>query len=238
MNALHATSTRWALTTAVVALLTVTFPRGQPLPIVTSANVKDHVGETANVCGQVTDYGCRDIDYVSFFVAPGIQRAGDKRLQIRLLGKNRSTYMPRLEEQFLFQVVCTQGKVEEDRSAYFVSVPAIDAIQIQPQTPPISVVPFAPGAYSNCDPGIVPPRVTRQVEPEYPRSALGSGVVILRTVVETNGQAGDIQVLVSASPEFDQAAGRMLRQWRFAPGTFMGKPVPVIFTVQASFGFR
>jgi TonB family protein len=66
------------------------------------------------------------------------------------------------------------------------------------------------------------------------------GVVMLEAVVLADGTVGDVRILRSLDPVFglDHQAIRAVKQWRFAPGTRRGEPVPVLVTIELSFTLR
>ena len=66
------------------------------------------------------------------------------------------------------------------------------------------------------------------------------GTVLLQCVVRPDGSVTDIQILRSLDSVFglDQEAIKAARQWRFAPGTRMGQPVPVQITIELTFTLR
>jgi len=91
--------------------------------------------------------------------------------------------------------------------------------------------------------GVMTPRVVREVKPQYTSDAMRAriqGVVLLECVVQPNGVCTEIQVVRSLDPTFglDQEAIEALQQWRFAPGTRLGQPVPVLVTVELAFTLR
>lgn len=56
------------------------------------------------------------------------------------------------------------------------------------------------------------------MEPIYPltmQAARREGIVVLDAVVHRDGTIGDIKVLKSTAPEFEQAAIAALKQWRY-----------------------
>lgn len=90
-------------------------------------------------------------------------------------------------------------------------------------------------------PGVVSPKLTKEVKPEYPRQAMADrnqGVVRLECVVKADGTVGDARVIDSLGPELDAAAVKALKQWTFSPGTKDGTPVPVTVEVEISFALR
>jgi TonB family protein len=91
--------------------------------------------------------------------------------------------------------------------------------------------------------GVQLPRVLREVKPEYTSEAMRAriqGIVWLECVVQPNGVCTDIQVVRSLDPTFglDQKAVAAASQWRFAPGTRFGEPVPVLVTIELTFTIR
>jgi TonB family protein len=103
----------------------------------------------------------------------------------------------------------------------------------QPATPSATQDALHPGN------GVKAPRLLKEVKPNYPASALNSGItgtVVLECVVSTEGACGDIRTVKALdSDALMQEAVSALKQWRFAPGEKDGKPVPVIVTIELSF---
>jgi TonB family protein len=64
--------------------------------------------------------------------------------------------------------------------------------------------------------------------------------VLLECIVRPDGTVSDVQVLRSLDPVFglDQEAVKAAAQWRFAPGTRFGEPVPVLITIELQFTLR
>ncbi len=86
--------------------------------------------------------------------------------------------------------------------------------------------------------GVTRPRLLSKVEPSYSeeaRKAKLEGVVNLQAIISTAGVAHDCKVTQSLGLGLDETAQRAVSQWRFAPGTKNGIPVPVIVTVQVNF---
>jgi TonB family protein len=63
------------------------------------------------------------------------------------------------------------------------------------------------------------------------------GGVLLECVVQTDGTVGDVRVLRSLDTTYglDQEAIKAAKQWKFAPGTRNGEPVPVMVTIELTF---
>ena len=90
-------------------------------------------------------------------------------------------------------------------------------------------------------PGVVMPRVIREVKPTYTAEAKQGGIqgiVTMDCVVLPSGTVGDVRVTTSLSPVLDAEAVKTLREWRFRPGQKDGKDVPVQVTVEMSFTLR
>jgi periplasmic protein TonB len=97
--------------------------------------------------------------------------------------------------------------------------------------------PFGGGA------GVVSPRLIKEVKPEYTPDAMRAkvqGVVAMEAVVLPDGSVGRVQIVRSLDSNFglDQEAVRTVRQWRFAPGTMSGQPVPVLVEIEMAFTLR
>jgi TonB family protein len=101
---------------------------------------------------------------------------------------------------------------------------------------------FGGGAYRPGS-GIEIPRVLREVKPQYTADAMRAkvqGVVELEAVVLQDGSVGDVQITRSLDHTFglDNEAIKAVKQWRFAPGTRLGQPVPVLVTIELTFTLR
>ena len=87
------------------------------------------------------------------------------------------------------------------------------------------------------------PRLVREVKPNYTSDAMRAkvqGTVLLECVVNTSGEVTEVTILRSLDPTFglDQEAIKAAKQWRFAPGTRLGAPVPVLISIELSFTLR
>jgi TonB family protein len=109
--------------------------------------------------------------------------------------------------------------------------------------------PDASGLYHPGD-GIVTPKLIYQVEPEFSEKARKhkiSGNVGVRLVVDIEGHVQDARISRSAAEDFsknkdremartlDAEALKAVQQYRFEPGTFHSKPVPVELNVEINF---
>ena len=88
-------------------------------------------------------------------------------------------------------------------------------------------------------PAPVLPRVVRSEAPDYPYRAFREGIegqVRLQFRVDDRGKPRDIEVLASEPPkQFDKAARKALKRWRFEPATLNGKPVDVYYNLTVNF---
>ncbi len=103
--------------------------------------------------------------------------------------------------------------------------------------------PFAPGLARAKDPGVVAPKLVRDVKPVYTEGARAAGVegtVELECVVLANGTVGEVRVATSLDKLYglDDQAVKAARQWRFKPGTKDGKLLPVVVPVEMSFTLK
>jgi len=85
---------------------------------------------------------------------------------------------------------------------------------------------------------VAPPIAVTRVEPVYTdvaRKARISGVVIIETIIDRNGNVTDARVLKGLPLGLDQSALEAIKRWKFKAGTLNGQPVPVIFTLTVNF---
>ena len=91
--------------------------------------------------------------------------------------------------------------------------------------------------------GLTPPRLLREVKPNYTGDAMRAriqGVVILECIVEPDGSVGAVRVAKSLDSAFglDNEAVRTVKQWQFVPGIKDGSPVRALILVEMSFTLR
>lgn len=95
--------------------------------------------------------------------------------------------------------------------------------------------PYRPGS------GVQPPRLVREVRPDYTDAARRQGLtgdVVLEIVVRQDGSVGDVKVVRRLGSGLDERAVQAVRQWRFAPATRLGTPVDVVVEVAVEFRLR
>jgi TonB family protein len=82
-----------------------------------------------------------------------------------------------------------------------------------------------------------PPRVRKQVKPEYPREAFEAriqGTVLVEALVDERGHISKARVVQSV-PGLDEAALDAVRKWQFEPAMKNGKPVATIIHIPVAF---
>ena len=95
--------------------------------------------------------------------------------------------------------------------------------------------PYRPGS------GIDPPRLVREVTPDYTEDARKRGIegeVLLEIVVGAEGDVIDVRVLRRLGAGLDERAEEAVRQWRFSPARRLGTPVAVVVEVAVEFRLR
>jgi TonB family protein len=89
--------------------------------------------------------------------------------------------------------------------------------------------------------GIEPPRLLREVKPDYTEEARVrrlAGEVVLEIVVRRDGSVGDLKVVKGLGGGLNERAVQAVRQWRFTPARRQGTPVDVIVEVAVEFKLR
>jgi TonB family protein len=86
-------------------------------------------------------------------------------------------------------------------------------------------------------PGVTPPRVIKQVNPQYPtnRGVRAVGAVIIALVVSSKGLPKDPHVVKGIDKDLDESALEAVKQWLFAPAQKDGKAVAVRVSLQIAF---
>jgi protein TonB len=81
------------------------------------------------------------------------------------------------------------------------------------------------------------PKKIKDVKPAYPEDAKNAGIqgiIILESVIGTDGSVQEAKVLRSV-PQLDKAALDAVMQWRYTPTLLNGEPVELIMTVTVTF---
>ncbi|HEV2137169.1 MAG TPA: M56 family metallopeptidase [Terracidiphilus sp.] len=88
--------------------------------------------------------------------------------------------------------------------------------------------------------GVTAPVPLNKVDAKFPKSArkdksVAGGVVLLRMIVDAQGEPQDVHVVHSYRPDFDAEAVKAAKQYRFKPAMRDGKPVAVSISVEVNF---
>jgi TonB family protein len=86
--------------------------------------------------------------------------------------------------------------------------------------------------------GVSAPVVLHSIEPEFTeqaRTANLQGTVILRIIVDSNGNPQNIHVTQSLGMGLDEKAIEAVRQYKFSPAKYQGNPVAVQMNVYVEF---
>lgn len=95
--------------------------------------------------------------------------------------------------------------------------------------------PYRPGS------DIQPPRLLRDVKPDYTDDARRRGVqgeVELEIVIGRDGRVRSVRITRSLDRGLDQQAVDAVRRWQFAPATRRGQPVDIVVEVAVEFRLR
>jgi protein TonB len=71
--------------------------------------------------------------------------------------------------------------------------------------------------------------------PDVPREEKKEGTVVIRSVIDRDGNIAEMKVLRSLDEEYDDAAMDAIRQWKFRPALLDGKPVAVYYNLTINF---
>ena len=90
--------------------------------------------------------------------------------------------------------------------------------------------------------GVTMPQILQQTTPSYTDDAIKSkvqGIVILEAVIRQDGTVDSFKVLRGLGYGLEEKAiQEIAANWRFRPGTFQGRPVDVLATIEVQFNLR
>ena len=89
--------------------------------------------------------------------------------------------------------------------------------------------------------GIEPPRLLREVKPDYTDDARRrnlEGDVELEIVIRRDGSVGEVRLIRGLGAGLDQRAVEAVRKWKFDPAKRLGAPVDVVVEVAVEFRLR
>jgi periplasmic protein TonB len=98
-----------------------------------------------------------------------------------------------------------------------------------------------PGHLHRMGKEVTEPRITHQTDPVYSekaRQAKIQGTVLLSLIVDPSGTPTMIKVCQGLGSGLDEKAIESVRQWKFEPGTFHGRPAAVAVNVEVDFHLR
>jgi TonB family protein len=98
-----------------------------------------------------------------------------------------------------------------------------------------------PGVHESREAGVTPPRLLKEVKPQYTPAAYQAGiagVVMVDCVVEADGSVGAARVTRSVDAGLDQEALKAVKRWRFAPATKDTMAIAVAVRVPLDFVLR
>src|SRR5205807_3214499 len=91
---------------------------------------------------------------------------------------------------------------------------------------PSANLPLPTGAYRVAD-GVIGPELIQKREPDYSEEALLAkleGTVLVTGVIAEDGLARDMRVTRSLGLGLDEKAMDAIKEWRFSPSTYQGRP--------------
>jgi len=139
------------------------------------------------------------------------------------------------------QRVCFTGTLSRKASA--TELAKFDAVRFDGVQASHALEPFAIDAVTTCGAGVKMPTALKQQPPKYTLAALRAGVqvtVFLAALIDADGKVADVRVLRSLNRQLglDHEAVVAAKQWRFAPATKDGQPVPMTVSVEMTFALR
>jgi len=80
-----------------------------------------------------------------------------------------------------------------------------------------------------------------RVEPRYPPALMKTGmagIVVVRCVIDRNGNLRDPEVLTATAPPFAAEVLRVIDRWKYRPATLGGKPVEMYLNLTVHFSVK
>ena len=229
-------TSRAVLLIAVFTTVVAVEAQDRPLEPI-ELRAKSQVGQVATICGTVVAYQCHMPDRTTLLALD--KPLSSEGVSIAIAREDRNKFGTGFEHRQAHVDVCATGPVEQQQNRYVVRVR--DPGELTPQNSSASrVTTFGGDAFSTCDEGVGVPRLLKDVKPMYTQEAMRvrkQGTVFLEAVVLPDGRVGDVRVLRSLDQEYglDESAIRSLKGWHFEPGSLLGRPVPVVVTVELQF---
>ena len=206
---------------------------------VSPGELKDYRGRQVTVCGRVATHDCnwnRDRATILHLDKPH----WSNREAVLIPALARPGFPRDLESRYTLGTICATGLVErrDNRDVVRVEEPAHITVE---KEAPASL--FPPGAMRPCDVGVTMPTVVRDAKPSYTMEAMRAaqqGIVFMEALITPGGAVEMARVLDGPVPKLglDEEAEKAVRQWRFRSGTFEGRPVAVIVTIELQFTLK
>lgn len=219
---------------SVMVLAGVAWPTGEATEQQTASPERAPV---LQVCGRVLTVGCGRNNVTDIHLGAEGKRA---ILPIAILKQDRGKFRPPPEEAYAAgSEICATGLIELDDGLPRMLVADPQQITVRKHSPAAQPT-WSGEHFYFCDEGIVPPKLMREVKPNYTRAAMDArrqGVVAVLALVLPNGRVGQVRVEKSldVTTGLDAQAVLAVKQWRFEPGTRFGQPVAVIVVIELTF---
>jgi len=210
---------------------------GQGLERLTPETASLALGRVATVCGTVTIVECRASDRT---VVLDFETPDDAlRFSARIPPADRSRFGRRLENRFESRRACVTGPIEKYGAGYRIVLNRAEQLRVADEERAAAPPTLSEGIYRLCDEGVEPPRLIHEVKPLYPAEVMRArvqGRVVLQGIVGVDGLVRDIRIRRPLDGgRLDEEAIKALGQWRFEPGRFHGRSVPVVVTTEMAF---
>lgn len=130
------------------------------------------------------------------------------------------------------------GTGKEGEGSGGIEAPVAKAPEPEPEPPAPPPAPEPPAGPMRVGGDVSAPIVSSRVTPEYTniaRTAKVSGVVIVEAVIDSNGNVDRVRIVRDLPMGLGDAAVRAVKQWKFKPGRYNGKPVDVVFNLTVNF---
>jgi TonB family protein len=132
------------------------------------------------------------------------------------------------------------GKTSEEQKSAMNSLPSLVPLPPLPADPPSSSA-FADasmaGVMKDRMPGVQSPRLIYSVNPDFAKARDEKiwGIVVLTMIIDRSGYPTHIRVRRPVDPGLNRNAIVAVTQWRFAPGIYQNRPVPVEVNIEVNY---
>ena len=199
------------------------------------AQAAERVGQVVTVCGTVAEIHCQFPSRMTFVQLVGLQEP--PTVTVMIAASDRARFGPGIESRYRSQRMCVTGRVESLAGGYSIAASGPEQLAIEGEA-----AKTADDVYGSCDQDVLLPKLIREVKPHYTSEAMRAkiqGIVLVQGIAGIDGAVRDVRVIRSLDPSgLDVEATRAFSQWRFQPGTLLGKPVAVIITAEMTFTLR